>query len=250
MFGPGFLNTHRTWEDWVGMALGMLVVLSPWLTGEANHGLGAEPEPRYAILATMLVGILVFCLAQMEYVALRRWEEGIRDGSRFLSNRVAAPPWLRRRWCVEVVAHRHWWSHRAAGHAEALAGLGSDRSPNGALGDQSFRRDRGVRARGRARHADRCGAPARHDCHPPSASCSAGWRTVFGAPSSTARPPPAAHRRGLLSMRTADAFWPRSRRLSSFQRFRRLKPSVDGCASIAVFRSASIICCRFCLRFC
>lgn len=75
MFGPGFLDTHRTWEDWVGMALGMLVVLSPWLTGEANHGLGAGPEPRYAILATMLVGILVFCLAQMEYVALRRWEE-------------------------------------------------------------------------------------------------------------------------------------------------------------------------------
>lgn len=76
MFGAGFFNTHRTWEDWFGMALGMLIVLTPWLTGETNHGLGAESEPRYVILATLLIGILVFCLAQMEYISLQRWEEG------------------------------------------------------------------------------------------------------------------------------------------------------------------------------
>jgi hypothetical protein len=76
MPGLSFFNTHRTWEDWFGMALGMLIVLSPWLTGETNHGLGAESEPRYVILATLLIGIVVFCLAQMEYISLRRWEEG------------------------------------------------------------------------------------------------------------------------------------------------------------------------------
>lgn len=75
MSGFRFFDTHRSWEDWFGMLLGLLIVLSPWLTREANHGLGTLQEPGFAILSTVLVGILVFGLAQMEYIALQRWEE-------------------------------------------------------------------------------------------------------------------------------------------------------------------------------
>jgi hypothetical protein len=75
MSGFKFFETHRTWEDWGGMALGLLIVLSPWITGEANHGFGQQSEPGFAILNAVAVGILVFGLAQMEYIALQRWEE-------------------------------------------------------------------------------------------------------------------------------------------------------------------------------
>jgi hypothetical protein len=75
MSGIRFFETHRTWEDWFGMALGLLIVVSPWITGESNHGFGQQSEPGLAILNTILVGILVFGLAQMEYIVLQRWEE-------------------------------------------------------------------------------------------------------------------------------------------------------------------------------
>lgn len=70
-----FLDTHRSWEDWAGMLLGLLIVLSPWMTGEANNGLGAHTDQRMVLLNAVCVGILVFGFAQLEYIALRRWEE-------------------------------------------------------------------------------------------------------------------------------------------------------------------------------
>ena len=70
-----FLNIHRSWEDWFGMLFGVLIALSPWMTGQANFGLGAHVESGMVILNAMCVGILVFGLAQLEYIALRRWEE-------------------------------------------------------------------------------------------------------------------------------------------------------------------------------
>lgn len=75
MSGFRFFDTHRSWEDWFGMLLGVLIVLSPWLTREPNYGFGQQSEPGFAILSTILVGILVFGLAQMEYIVLQRWEE-------------------------------------------------------------------------------------------------------------------------------------------------------------------------------
>ena len=51
----------------------MLIVLSPWFPIEPNHGLDAERS--FVILNTFTVGILIFGLAQLEYVALQRWEE-------------------------------------------------------------------------------------------------------------------------------------------------------------------------------
>ena len=68
------LATHRTWEDWCGMLLGVLIVLSPWFPTPAGHEV-VDAERSYVILNTFTVGILIFGLAQLEYVALQRWEE-------------------------------------------------------------------------------------------------------------------------------------------------------------------------------
>jgi hypothetical protein len=68
-----FLDTHRTWEDWCGMLLGLLIVLSPWFPTEPD--LGADAERGFVILNAFTIGILIFGLAQLEYVALQRWEE-------------------------------------------------------------------------------------------------------------------------------------------------------------------------------
>jgi len=70
----GFFRTHRTWEDWCGMLLGVLIVLSPWFPAETGHEV-VDAERSLVILNTFTVGILVFGLAQLEYVALQRWEE-------------------------------------------------------------------------------------------------------------------------------------------------------------------------------
>lgn len=69
-----FFNTHKTWEDWCGMVLGIAIALSPWLTRQANYGLGGVDHGPI-VLNALLVGIVLFGLAQLEYVALQRWEE-------------------------------------------------------------------------------------------------------------------------------------------------------------------------------
>ena len=67
----GFLNTHRTWEDWCGMLVGALIVASPWFP-VSNQAVAAD---QIVILNAVAVGLVVFGLAQLEYVALQRWEE-------------------------------------------------------------------------------------------------------------------------------------------------------------------------------
>jgi SPW repeat-containing protein len=70
----GFFKTHRTWEDWLGMLLGVLIILSPWFPTQAEHEV-VDAERSVVIINTFAVGILVFGLAQLEYIALQRWEE-------------------------------------------------------------------------------------------------------------------------------------------------------------------------------
>ncbi len=82
------LTTHRTWEDWCGMLLGVLIVLSPWFPNPAGHEV-VDAERSFVILNTFTVGILVFGLAQLEYVALQRWEEV----AEILAIRVSAASW-------------------------------------------------------------------------------------------------------------------------------------------------------------
>jgi hypothetical protein len=68
----GFFRTHRTWEDWCGMLLGALIVASPWFPLPEEAPIAGQP---LIILNTVAVGLVVFGLAQLEYVALQRWEE-------------------------------------------------------------------------------------------------------------------------------------------------------------------------------
>jgi hypothetical protein len=73
MSGFGFFSKHRTWEDWFGMLLGVLIVVSPWFPFSNHEVMDAERSTM--ILNTFVVGMLVFGLGQLEYVALQRWEE-------------------------------------------------------------------------------------------------------------------------------------------------------------------------------
>ncbi len=67
MSGIRFFNIHRSWEDWTGMLLGVLIGLSPWLAGQQDNP---------AIMGNaLLVALLVLGLAQLMYVSLQRWEE-------------------------------------------------------------------------------------------------------------------------------------------------------------------------------
>jgi peptidoglycan/LPS O-acetylase OafA/YrhL len=69
-----FLSTHRPWEDWFGMLLGVLIVVSPWFPMQAGRDV-VDADRSIMILNTFVIGMLVFGLAQLEYVALQRWEE-------------------------------------------------------------------------------------------------------------------------------------------------------------------------------
>lgn len=67
MAGIRFFNVHRPWEDWAGMALGLLIGLSPWIVG--------QPGGELPMLNAIAVGAVVLLLAESELVDLHRWEE-------------------------------------------------------------------------------------------------------------------------------------------------------------------------------
>jgi SPW repeat len=63
----GIFKVHRTWEDWVGMALGVLIGFSPWLAGQQGDAVVSWNA--------VIVGALVLALAALELAGLQRWEE-------------------------------------------------------------------------------------------------------------------------------------------------------------------------------
>jgi SPW repeat. len=109
------LQDHRSWEDWVGMLIGVLIGFSPWL---------AEQQGDQAVMwNAILVGAVVLVLAQLEYVSLQRWEE-IGEIVRWaMADRFTIRLWLRRSWPAPVLAFRSRRIHRAACRLGALAGL-------------------------------------------------------------------------------------------------------------------------------
>ena len=62
-----FLKPHRSWEDGLGLLLGVTIGLTPWLYDEAS-------VPA-VVLNSAVVGLAVLALAQLEIVRLRRWHE-------------------------------------------------------------------------------------------------------------------------------------------------------------------------------
>ena len=67
MAGIRLFDTHRSWEDYAGIILGVLIGLSPWLTGDQVKLL--------AMGNAVAVGVLVFALASFGLVDLHRSEE-------------------------------------------------------------------------------------------------------------------------------------------------------------------------------
>lgn len=67
MAGMRIFGVHRTWEDWIGILVGLSIGLSPWFAGQEDN--------QSVMLNAMLVGVLVLSLAAVELVDLHRWEE-------------------------------------------------------------------------------------------------------------------------------------------------------------------------------
>jgi SPW repeat len=63
------LTTHRSWEDWLLLALGALILLSPWF---ADRGYQGPPAA-----SALIVGLIIIFVAELEIAALSRWEEVI-----------------------------------------------------------------------------------------------------------------------------------------------------------------------------
>jgi hypothetical protein len=61
------LAVHRPWEDWLLLALGLLICFSPSL---AESGYNGAPA-----VSAVIAGFIIIFVAQLEIVALSRWEE-------------------------------------------------------------------------------------------------------------------------------------------------------------------------------
>ncbi|MEQ1697052.1 MAG: SPW repeat protein [Hyphomicrobiaceae bacterium] len=61
------LKEHHSWEDWLGVGLGAILLVSPWLFAGAT-------DPVVTVSAVFL-GILVMVLATMEFLDRQYWEE-------------------------------------------------------------------------------------------------------------------------------------------------------------------------------
>jgi SPW repeat len=59
-----FLRTHRTWEDWSGIALSLAVILSPWMARQSGDA--------GVVMVTALLGLMLLTLAQYELVKAHR----------------------------------------------------------------------------------------------------------------------------------------------------------------------------------
>src|SRR5260221_304715 len=76
-----FFSTHRPWEDWFGMLLGMLIVASSWLPLQSSHEV-MDSELSIMILNTFVVGMLAH--GQVGHLAGRRVAAGEGRGDRRL----------------------------------------------------------------------------------------------------------------------------------------------------------------------
>ena len=60
-------TSHRSWEDWLLLALGALILFSPWFSDRGYNGPPAA--------SALVVGLIMIFVAELEIVALSRWEE-------------------------------------------------------------------------------------------------------------------------------------------------------------------------------
>ena len=60
-------STRRGWNDWLGIFLGILIALAPWIVEEVAN----SPAVTNAAIA----GLIVMVLAEADLVKFRRWIE-------------------------------------------------------------------------------------------------------------------------------------------------------------------------------
>lgn len=90
------LSTHRSWEDWLSMALGVVIAISPWLAGAV--------ESPVVVIHAIIVGLLVLSLAGMERVVLRASEEWLELAC---GAWLIAAPWIMGYSLVSTLASMH-----------------------------------------------------------------------------------------------------------------------------------------------
>ena len=78
-----FFDGHRNWEDWLSILLGLLIGLSPWLSGQMGS--------QAIMFDAVVVGAMVFILGQYEAADLHRWQEG---GEIMLGSWMIASPFI------------------------------------------------------------------------------------------------------------------------------------------------------------
>jgi SPW repeat len=61
------LEVHRSWEDWAGLGLGLLVLFSPWIVEQSSQSL--------AVRSAVVTGIVLVLVAGLEMTRLYRWHE-------------------------------------------------------------------------------------------------------------------------------------------------------------------------------
>jgi SPW repeat len=62
-----FSDVHRNWQDWFGIALGVLIALSPWLVGQMDN--------QVVMWITIAAGLWVVQFAALQLFDLERSEE-------------------------------------------------------------------------------------------------------------------------------------------------------------------------------
>ena len=60
-------SSRREWDDWLGIALGILIALAPWIVEEIAN------SP--AVVNAAIAGLVVMILAEADLVNFRRWIE-------------------------------------------------------------------------------------------------------------------------------------------------------------------------------
>lgn len=67
MASSKMFDTHRTWEDWLCIALGLAIALAPWIVDESAI--------RPVVINAAVAGFVVLLLAELDLVSSRAWAE-------------------------------------------------------------------------------------------------------------------------------------------------------------------------------
>lgn len=62
-----FLRSHRSWEDWLSIGLGLVIMLAPWIAKETSN--------QAALVNAAVAGLAILLLAELDLVEFRRWAE-------------------------------------------------------------------------------------------------------------------------------------------------------------------------------